>query len=1193
MSKKIPVINITNKFIGNNKNLYFFKNFNYQLGGNSPYFNSKKEHKYRYFKHILPEELKEEIITNKDNIVCPLVMDTEYTAFNGNLQTINVDYLRNLENRQLIQLKVIDNKIKQKCPKLKGVFELANLENINSIDQNYVFESDKFKQIPSIHLTSQFKHIFYNDHTILLNPKIKKLYEENITDPNYLYPYYNLNSQGHMFDYLNLKGFDISIVKSDLPNKEFNKFKSCTFKLYAYFMLADLPKILQNELGEDLKEAFIKKKIKQERRLSVNGFSDKWHTKRLITINGITYRLVFDFVDLGAMQGKISYSSVLENLNMDISDKNLLDDLKDNMLLAIFDKSNEFKKYALGDLNIYEAFKKTNDLFTSVYKELKLDNYITEIMLTTGSTVNQLQKSILLKYLGLNDLSKGNLKKLNTLTKTASASNLRNYINASEKIKSGGCLKRQFLSKTMGGRCYNNRMEIRTTSSLFTLCDIDISGAYTTIASTLDYYFGCPVILNFNPYKVTLREFLKYYEKKYLIKRGFKLVIETKKDRLLTIEQDLLASWIDTRIKNYVVNQGINEQILSIMNLENTPTGIFTKELINSNLTWDELDIIRNEFNKKQRDEILDNTYLKAAIFYPKNFECETINDLFKNIETHERKGKSRFDDIMPYCTLDNEDSEYSHYWNSTNFGELIVNDIIQYRAINKKINASLSYLYKLIGNTIYGINVSRHFDNSNIVLGANITAMARCGMWLTEKALNIFQTITDGGVFNLNEVVHLTRNKIDTSIFVRAYQLKKHELSEYRKWKNKPITENGKKITYHENKGWLIDNIYYGCDRDLLVRTIEEYNNHVKMFGENDKRTLEKNNELSLLEDKIKELYNKINQLVIRHIRKVFPNNDLFNGTFKKIKVDKNGIAIRDNKNNYIYENAIGVFNFEVKNFCNDISFHGSADYLYKNIKDEEVIKMRGYDVKPNVVSWTLENNNLVSDTNYYNEIAPINRFMKDLQERPENVRIPRPFTKSTILKTAQFSKEYNKTWRHANTKCGDDFIELVKIPIFTLRFKFQSIKQQKSWNRYYNKLKRRFEGLSFEVFYMNKDGTINYEKMMREIDQYISKGIINPKDIYDKSNHLFRDINKHNYNKNQHILNYMKLIRNLKNLVRITVVGAGQFLKENSKLNTDSLTLIMKKPKYVSKIYYNSFEDVNTYSNNNAFWDYRNIAQ
>lgn len=1172
---KIP-LDISQNFIGNNGNKYFFKDNNYKK---STYFD-KKSSEHPYYKNILPENLKEQIITIKDNIICPLIVDTEFTSYNGDIKELSIEKLKLLRNRQLIQFDRLNYLTKQNG--LNGVYELSKFQNILDIDKINLEILKKIKQIPTLHLTTQIQHIFYNDAEILVNPKIKKLYENNIKNPEYIYPYYSYSSQGHIFDYLNLKGFDIEIVKSEFEEKIFKKYKNCTFKLYAYFMLADLPKILQNELGVDLKEAFIKRKIKQERRLGVNGFSDKWYTKRLIIINGETYRLVFDFVDLGAMQGKISYNSVLENLNMDTSEKNLLDDLKDNMLLAMIERPEEFKRYALGDLSIYDAFKKTNELFINAYKELELSSYISEIMLTTGSTVNDLQKAVLLKHLELNDFSKESLKLLNIITKPASASNLRSYKNAKEKIKQGGCLKRQYLSKTMGGRCYNNRMEINYSSDNFSLCDIDISGAYTTIASNLDYYYGCPVILNFNPYKVTLREFFKYYNK-YLIKRGYKLAVETKENKPFKIEQDLIPSWIDTRIKHQIINEGQNEQILSIMNLENTPTAIYTKELINANLTWDEINLINTEWSTKQNDEFLDNTYLKAAIFYPKNFQCKNITDLYNNIENHNRNGKNRFTDAMPHSTIDNEDGEYSHYWYSTNFGKLIVNDIIQYRAINKKINPSLSYLYKLIGNTIYGINVSRHFDNSNIILAANITAMGRCGMWLTEKALNIYQTITDGGICELNEVIHLMRDKIDTSFLVRAYQLPKHKLSEYRKCKTKPITNKGKKIIYHQGKGWLIDDVYYGCDKDLLIKTSKEYEEYKILYGEKHTLTLNKKTELENLEDKIKELFNKINELVINHIRKVFPNNDLFNGKFQKIKVDKNGIAIKDENNKYIYEDVTGIFKFEVKNLCNNLGFHGSADYIYENIKDETTIKMRGYDVKPNVVSWYLEKDNLIHDTDYYNEIPPINRFMNDLRTRPENVPIPRTFTKTSILKTAQFSKEYNKTWQYSDIKCGDDFIELVKIPIFTLRFKFQSLKQQKSWIRYFNKLKRRFEGLSFEIFYMNEDGTINYKKMMYEIDKFISEGIINPKKIYDKSDHLFRNIQK-----NQYVLEYMKLSKYLKNLVRITIVGVDQFIKENTKLNKDG-SLIWKKPIYMDKNYYNSFDDVNTYSDDKAFWDDR----
>lgn len=1174
---KIP-LDISQNFMGNNGNKYFFKDNNYKK---STYFDNKKSPEYPYYKNILPENLKEQKITLKDNIICPLIVDTEFTAYNGDINKLSIEKLKTLRNRQLIQINRINYLIKQN--QLKGIYELSKFQDLSDINKIDFEKLKKIKQIPTLHLTTQVKHIFYNDDEILVNPKIKDLYEQNINKTEYLYPYYNLGSQGHIFDYLNLKGFDIKIIKSELEDKEFKKYKTCTFKLYAYFMLADLPKILQNELGSDLKEAFIKRKIKQERRLGVNGFSDKWHTKRLIIINGETYRLVFDFVDLGAMQGKISYNSVLENLNMDTSEKNLLDDLKDNMLLAMLERPEEFKKYALGDLSIYDAFKKTNELFINAYKELELNNYISEIMLTTGSTVNDLQKAVLLKHLRLNDFSKESLKLLNTITKPASASNLRSYKNAKEKIKQGGCLKRQYLSKTMGGRCYNNRMEINYSTDNFSLCDIDISGAYTTIASSLDYYYGCPVVLNFNPYKVTLKEFFKYYGK-YLIKRGYKLAVETKENKPFKIEQDLIPSWIDTRIKHQIINEGQNEQILSIMNLENTPTAIYTKELINSNLTWDELDLINTEWTKKQKDEFLDNTYLKAAIFYPKDFQCKSISDLYSNIENHNINGKHRFTDAMPHSTIDNEDGEYSHYWYSTNFGKLIVNDIIQYRALNKKNNPSLSYLYKLIGNTIYGINVSRHFDNSNIILAANITAMGRCGMWLTEKALNIYQTITDGGITELNEVIHLMREKIDTSLLVRTYQLPKHKLSEYRKWKTRPITNNGKKIKYHQGKGWLIDDVYYGCDKNLLIKKFKEYKEYQILYGETHNQTLNKKNELEDLENKIKELFNKINELVINHIRKVFPNNDLFNGIFQKIKVDKNGIAIKDENNKYIYEDVTGIFKFEVKNLCNNLGFHGSADYIYENIKDETTIKMRGYDVKPNVVSWYLENDNLIHDTDYYNEIPPINRFMNDLRTRPENVPIPRPFTKTSILKTAQFSKEYNKTWQYSDIKCGDDFMELIRIPIFTLRFKFLSLKQQKSWTRYFNKLKRRFEGLSFEIFYMNNDGTINYKKMMCEIDKYISNGFINPKKIFDKSDHVFRNIQK-----NQHVLSYMKLIKYLKNMVRISIIGVDQFINENSKLSQDGLTLIWKKPKYMDKTFHNSYDDVNTYSDDKAFWDDR----
>jgi hypothetical protein len=1178
MLKKSSVIDVTQKLIGNNGFKYFLKNLNYRLNGNGAYFDKKRKPELPYFNHIIPEELINYSITDKNNIVCPLVIDTEFTSYISNIEYLTKKKLQNPKNRQLIQIERLDKLIKKYIPDLKSIYELTGMQEVKEIDIDLLDIAEKVKSIPTIHLTSQIKHVLYDDAEILVNLQIKELYEENIKNPDYLYPYYTNISQSHIFDYLSLKGFKIEISKkNDLDKKEFKKYKTCTFKLYAYFLLADLPKIFQNELLEDLKEAFRTKKITQERRLKTNGYTQQWHNNRLININDLSYRLVFDLVDLGAMQGNISFNNVLENLNMNTSDKNLLDDLKDNMLLAMLDKPEDFKKYALGDLKVYEAFNQTNNLFKKLYQEAEISNYFTEIKLTTGATINDYQQNILLNYLNLKIPNKENIKSLHYLTKPASAGNLRKYINANEKIKSGSCLKRHYLSKTMGGRCYNNRIKTNTTSNNFSLADIDISGAYPTTGFFLPFYFGSPVIQNFIKHKVSLREWLKYYEKKYLSPRCFKLAVETIKP--FTIEQDLIPSWTELRYTTELIKN--NQEVLNSLDLENTPTAIYTRELINATLTWDELDIIRTEWNSKQRDEFLDNTYMIGALFYPKNFECKTKEELKSKSDNHQR-----FIDSIPYSVIDNEDGEYSHYWHSTNFGELILNDLIQKRAENKKSNPSLAYLFKLASNTVYGVNVSRHFVNSNILLAANITAMCRSGMWLTEKALNIYQTITDGGICELNEVIHLIGKKIDTLLLVRAYQLNNRDLARYKKYSTKPITENGKKIEYHQEKGWLIDDVYYAdIDRELYVKISKEYERYKKNYGEKHNLTKQKEEELKFFEEKIKKVFNKINDLIINHIRKVFPNNSLFNDYYRKIKVDEKEIAIRDENNKYIYEDVKGIFKFEVKNMCNSVSFHGSADYMYTNLKEEITTKMRGYDVKANVVAWRFENNNLIPDVNYYNEIPPIQRFLDDILKNPKTVTIQPPFTKTSILKTAQYSKEYNKTFQHSNLKCGDDFMEVVRLPILTLRFKFQTHEQQKSWVRYENSLKRKYGGLSFEIFYMNKDGTINYEKMMFEIDKHISNSVINPKKIYDKYNNLKRDIQK-----NHHIQKYIVLIKRLKNLVRSTIIGGKQFILENYTLKNNDVKYSIKKEIHYTKPFYNSYDDVTTYSDDKAFRDYKN---
>ncbi len=180
------------------------------------------------------------------------------------------------------------------------------------------------------------------------------------------------------------------------------------------------------------------------------------------------------------------------------------------------------------------------------------------------------------------------------------------------------------------------------------------------------------------------------------------------------------------------------------------------------------------------------------------------------------------------------------------------MDDIIQLRRRNKKVNFSLSYLFKLVGNTIYGNNVSRHFDISNIIFASNITSMCRMAMWSIEKGLDIHQTITDGGVFELNEVLHKYWDKLDVPLLVRGYHQDKRNLNRYKKWKYRSITKNGKKIEYLEGKGWICDDVTYLFDKNKCKKLELNYNKLKSELGEKDQETIKAKN---LLEQELEGL--------------------------------------------------------------------------------------------------------------------------------------------------------------------------------------------------------------------------------------------------------------------------------------------------------------------------------------------------
>ena len=1181
MTKNIinfPVYN--DKFKNNSGQQYFFKDS-------------------RNIKYYIPEKLKKVGIKKGENIFLPYCVDTEFSKYVGDPIKTTLEELAENKNKFLLQKNMINSALLNKG--FLGIEDIA-MGKIVETHMDIINPLLYVKQKPYLHLTTQGKHVLYDDGNIIMNPKIQKTYKTHVKDKSLQYPSIKAENGCHIIDFLQMQGFDACLEKkeSSLSSKEFKdkyvknelvNYKTCTIKIYAYFLIADLNKIFEGRFKKDLLDAQAKGDIKLNRRVTGKGMKSKWYPNWLITINGEIFRLAFDFADLGALQGNISYGDMLSNLNIDNTVKNSMDGVKDNMYYGLLNQPREFKKYALDDLSIYEVYKKQCDLIADIYKMFKLESYCRESKLTTGSTVNEILEAVFLYYLDLSDRGKLNREELISYTKIGSPKNMKSYMDMGFKInEKGACLKRYKAAKTAGGRCFRNRQLISTTSITHTLCDIDISSAYTIIASFLDCKFGSPVILNFTEYKVTLREFLKYYESK-IDKRGFKLIVETKKGEKLKYEQDLLVSFpnLKPNKKRIFDEQGDLVGTETSLDLDNIETAIYTQELHNTPIVHDELDVIRQGMSKKQSDDILDNSYVICAVFYPKNYECKTVEELKSKIVKHADNGKGRFDDIMPHAHLDNEEGHYSHYYHKTNFGRLIMDGIIQFRRENKDKNPSLSYLFKLIGNTAYGNSVSPHFDISNVVFAANITGMVRAGMWCVEKALDIHQTITDGGIFELNEVIHRVRKELDTTVIVRGYRQCKREMSKNKKWNTKSIAKNGKKNEYIEGVGWIMDGVNYPYNKEKIIKLETIYNDLVNELGDEHQKTID----AKILYEKeilgLKAFKDKINKIVVEHVKETFPKVDLFNGTFNKCKTDDKGIALKDDKGNYIYEDMTGLFEFEVKNMCSYAVFHGSADYMYENTSNKKTIKMRGYESKKEIISCYLENGELIFDDNYYNETSPVDKFLTDLKYNPESVIIPRPYIKSSILKPAEYKKNYKKIWQYSSCYPGSDYYKVVTIPIYSLRHKFKTYAQHKAWIKYQNVLKRKYGGLGFEVYYINQEGTINYKKMVEEIDKYICDGVMKPREVFDKDWHFERDLTlEKNKIIRDTIQNHITLTKTIKNICRIMTIGVHQYILENAKTKKEDGTIIMRKVlKQIESEQHNFFEHVSKCSDREEFRD------
>ena len=823
-------------------------------------------------------------------------------------------------------------------------------------------------------------------------------------------------------DYLRSLGFDANIT---CDGRALSYKRTLTVILCGFFAVVDTLLCFQGDCLAKIVEKIVAKKIVHQRVLKY--VPDKKDPKKLrlpyfVTLNGEKFALVLDFIDLLGAQGKVSLKDFCANVGVVMEDKNLAGSNITRMMEWYFEDPQNYDAYAGGDLFLHPAWMDFNKNIFDLSSQIISPERAVSPSLTIGSTTNRVLDARRLQYLGIckEDIrSSFYLRCLGHQT-----------FHALDCERHDG----NTLLKVDGGRCRNNHPTLSHVHG--SLCDMDLKGAYSSAMMFVPAFFGSPSIEVFKDQ--TLGQVLDLYLK-YLLPHHWTLRLSTREP--LSFEQDLISSFYDYKWKDRKTDTESYSET-GEFDYNSGASKIFSKEILQGTLTSDLLDVILHTWTRDAREEFFKKVTVHSLGFYDPRYEIKDLNEFVEVMRQEEVREKA-----LGPSEVGNSDAIFCQ-WHKVPLSSLGIEAFREERKKHPKMSP-LNILYKLLGNTAYGAIVSHFFPAQNPIVANNITAHIRVAVYLAEKALGFYQTITDGGLFNLNEVLTPKRGR---KIFTdRLY----HILSRSKRNLNQQL---------HLEKGGL------GGHRWRVEGSSPKT---LKIYCDNTLLDLDAAQKL-------------VNDLSLQHVRNLFPILPLLQNPF---------------------------IEFEMKAFFNRATLHGSSNYGFWYEDHIEALKMRGYERKAHVAYFLNENNALIYVPLYTEHLSPARWVHEQLGKDSGSVDFPPPFIKNEILKTAPFANYYEKRF-HSPIKPGDNLKKMGAAKWFSLnQHTFQTKQQFENWQKVMEHLLRQYK-ISFELFYLNDDGTLNYDAMIQDIHMLIKSGlgcehredILNHFDLHENRSRLFK---------------------------------------------------------------------------------------
>lgn len=202
--------------------------------------------------------------------------------------------------------------------------------------------------------------------------------------------------------------------------------------------------------------------------------------------------------------------------------------------------------------------------------------------------------------------------------------------------------------------------------------------------------------------------------------------------------------------------------------------------------------------------------------------------------------------------------------------------------------------------------------------------------------------------------------------------------------------------------------------------------------------------------------------------------------------------------------------FSFEIKDIYDRAAFHGTANYKFSKLEKTEQGKMRSCSKSHVYNAYSLSGNELQI---IMSEYKPSEEFLQYLMNCPWAVPRSHAYIASKILKTGEYKAHYNGNWENSQAfpGCTVESGRLLRECSLT-QFTFQTHKQFLSWEREAKRL-RDITGQTYESWYLNDDGTLNFATMVIQLDLRIRRGDMRFSSSRESSQHryLAREYEEH----------------------------------------------------------------------------------